>query len=424
MLSYTLNPSQTVKNYGFEIIGSTFDPIFTKAFLQSKPHVSIIGTSCFIDYSDCYNTSDRISLIKLFKNTPAGTTFNFSEADYFDEEQNIIKSVDGIFSLNSLTGNNKLIIGNIISGFTYENNYKFYNKNNFTTVPQYASKYTGATSANYIINNLNNGQYKSLENKGFLGSLLNKEEYVEISTTSTNTGKIPVDGFIKLKDTKEILYCGQTLTNENLLTQETTITHYLRGNANPEIISKSKKVVGCYIINDENGNQVDCFEKQNEMQAFLRSQFQGSTYTTQWVICDSCSFIPPSTHDASNTDKSYVFDALFFVSIVNDTDLNAQPISTLLVNYPTSYTSVATSQFSILSESGFKIDLSHPTLKGYIVKIYLDSGKTTLLEKDVFYFGVPGFDQSSIICKVTTTSPKTFYFDFIGPTTHSLTITT
>ncbi len=150
MPSYTLNITQSLQNYGLEIFGNTLDPVFVKGTIDSKPNVSISGASCFIDYSNSYNNSDRVYLIKMFKNTPSGTTFYFSNGLYYDEILNYRTEVSGIFSLGGITNSDRLIIGNIISGFTSGNTYSFYTSENFVNTPSYTTGYTGSTLSNYI----------------------------------------------------------------------------------------------------------------------------------------------------------------------------------------------------------------------------------------------------------------------------------
>lgn len=83
-LNYVLNATKTVQNYGLNLHGSTYDPVFTQGYLKSKPNVSIVGSSCFIDYSQTYNTSDLTFLKKHFSGTPVGVTFSFNDAVYYD----------------------------------------------------------------------------------------------------------------------------------------------------------------------------------------------------------------------------------------------------------------------------------------------------------------------------------------------------
>jgi hypothetical protein len=98
---YTLNAAQSIVNYGFQVLGSTYDPVFTKSYLQSSPNISISGNSLYIDYSNSFNNSDRTTLIKLFKNTPVGTTFSVSNAEYVDRELSVVSDLSVIFSLEN-----------------------------------------------------------------------------------------------------------------------------------------------------------------------------------------------------------------------------------------------------------------------------------------------------------------------------------
>lgn len=420
MSLYALNASQNIVNYGFQIFGSTYDPVFTKSYLQSSPNISITGNSLYIDYSNSYSNSDRTTLIKLFKTTPAGTTFAISNADYYDAELSVTVDLSSVFSFESLKNDDQLIVGGIVSGITIDPTYTYYVSENFANSPQYSTSYVGGTGSNYILNNLNDFKFKSVSNKGLLGSVFNKQEYIEISGSTLNSGKLLVNGSLQLKDKKEIIYCGVTLTNENLLNQETTITQYLRGESNPEILSKSRKTLGCYVIYDEYGNQVNCFERQNELQAYLRSQFEGTTYTTQWFVCDSCSRLGQNAFDASNPDKSFEFEASLFIKILTSYDLNNNPSYQMLVNYPTAITLRPASSVPISITNGFKLDLSHPTLKGYSISVYSEAEKVNVITKNLYFYGTPGYDQSSMVYVKTNNTPRNIFIVFDGPVVFTL----
>jgi hypothetical protein len=396
--------------------------VFTKGYVNSSPNVSIAGTSCYIDYSECYDNSDRTTLVKLFKNTPAGTTFALSNGDYYDSDLDIRRDISGVFSLQTLTNSDKLIIGGIVSGFTYDNTYKYYNKNNFIKHPQYSTGYAGATNSNWIKNTLNDSRFKSVMNKGILGSVFSKQEYVEIAGSTLNSGKLLVSGSIQLKDKQELIYCGVTLTNENLSTQQTTITQFLRGNSNPDILAKSTKTTGCYLVYDGLGNQVNCFEKQNELQAFLRSQYEGATYSTQWISCDSCSRLSDNSYNAASADKTFPFEALIFASIIESTDTNGNLSRSLYLNYPYSNVLRSASAITINLSNGFKIDLSHPSLKGYVVNVYSDINKINIITQNLYSIGTPGYDQAGLLFVLKPNSPKNLYFEFAGPVTFDLNV--
>ena len=362
-------------------------------------------------------------LIKIFESTPAGTTFALTDGNYYDSEQDYTVDVSGVFSLQSLTNSNKLIIGGIVSGFTYTTNYRFYNQNNFIDPPQYTTGYTGgATASNYILNSITNNPAKSFINAGFLGSEFGKEEYVGLSGSTLNTGKLKINSVVSLKDNRELLYTDVVLTDENLVTNNITVTQYLRGNANPEILSKSRKALGCYVVLDVDGNQVGCFENQNQLQSFLRSQYENSTYNAYWIPCSNCSRLTDNAFNAANGDKSILFDgSVFFV--INETQVASfnqsgqfqiDYVYTLLSNQSGNSILTSTSSLNFDVDYGFKIDLSHPTLKGFFVNLYLDSQRTVPMTDQFYVLGAPGFDQASLIYSKSETSPKKIYMELNG----------
>ena len=67
--------------------------------------------------------------------------------------------------------------------------------------------------------------------------------------------------------------------------------------------------------------------------------------------------------------------------------------------------------------NGLKLDLSHPSLKGYTVQVYSENTKTNLISTNLYYLGTPGFDQASIIYLKQAKSPRSLYIDFVGPVT-------
>jgi hypothetical protein len=432
MPSYVLNAVKSFLNYGISLYGSTSDPAYTKGYFYSRPNVSIIGSSCFIDYSNTTSISDLTYLIKLFGSAPAGTTFALSSGDYFDEEKNVRIDISGVFSKQSLTNNNKLVIGNIVSGFTYTTNYSYFDKGSFVNSPQYTTAYTGgATSSNYIINNITGNPQKSFINSGVVGSCFGKEEYIEITGSANNTGKLKINSVMKLKDNKEILYTDVALTTENLGATGSTSTFYIRGNANPDILNKSRKQLGCYVTYDTDGNQVSCFENQNQLQGFLRSQGETAGYSAYWVPCLDCSRLTDTAINSSTSDKSILFDANIFCYITEQATATLNNALEVVLSYVyTLYSNAAgnnnigvASEITFTIDNGFKIDLSHPSLKGFSVNAYVDQNKSIPMTQYLYNLGIPGYDQAGLIYQKTETSPKIIYLEFNGPSVIDLKIT-
>lgn len=432
MYNYVLNAVKTFSNYGLSLIGSTSDPSFTKGFFSSRPNISVFGQSCFIDYSNTTDISDLTYVKKLFSSSPSGTTYYLSETTYFDEEKNVRFMVSGTFTKNVVLNNDKLIIGTIISGFTTSANYSYFDRTYFTSAPQYETSYTGGpTSSNYILNNITSNPEKSFVNAGVIGSCFGKEEYVQINESSLNTGKLKINSVMRMKDNKEILYLDNNLTNENLGATLATSVFYLRGNADPIILNRSRKDIGCYIIFDSNGNQISCFENQNRLQAFLRSQQEPTTYTSYWVPCLDCDALTDNAMNAASADKSLIFDASVFVYIVqqpigilaNSSNYGISYVYSLYSNIGGNNALQSTTEMTFGINDGFKLDLSHPTLKNFEVNIYIDENKSIPMTQNIYKIGSPGYDQASLIYQKTPTSPKVLYLTFVGPTTINLKIT-
>jgi hypothetical protein len=430
-MSFVLNAVKSFTNYGIVLSGTTTDPALTKGFFSSSPNVSIIGNSCYIDYSNTSNISDLTYLKKLFFTAPIGTTYSISSGDYYDEFKNVRTDISGVFSKSSFTNNGKLLIGSIVSGLTYTSNYSYYDKSYFINPPQYTTGYTGAATLNFITNNITSNPAKSFINSGPIGSCFSQEEYVELSGTTLNAGKLKINSVIKLKDNKELLYVDNTLVSENLGATATSSTFYIRGNANPDILNKSRKLLGCYIIYDSNGNQTSCFENQNQLQGFLRAQATATGYSAYWVPCLDCSRLTDNALNAASSDRTLFFDANVFFYItqqalatVNDAlEVVLSYVYTLNSNAVSNSNLQTTSAITFTIDNGFKIDLSHPSLKGFEVEAYLDSSYTVPMSQYIYKLGILGFDQASLIYQKTTSSSKLIYLQFTGPTVINVQIT-
>lgn len=432
MFSYTLNAVKSLQNYGIFLRGGTTDPAFTQGFLYSSPNVSIVGSSCFIDYSNTTNLSDQTYIKKVFGTSPAGTTYSLSSGDYYDEFKNVRTDISGVFSKITTLNDNKLIVGEIVSGFTYTTNYSYYSRFNFISPPQYTTAYTGgSTASNYIVNSITSNPEKSFLNAGPIGSCFGKEEYVQISSSSLNTGKLKINSVMKLKDNREVLYTDTVLTTENLGSTASTCTFYLRGNAEPNILNVSRKTLGCYVTFDEDGNQVSCYENQNRLQAYLRTQSEPDDYVSYWVPCLDCSRLTDTGLNAATSDRSLIFDSTIFFFVTEQPVATINNASEYVITYTYTLYSNAAGNDSIAAtydvtfdiNDGFKIDLSHPSLKNFTVNAYSDSTKNVLMTQNIYKIGNPGYDQSSLIYQKSATSPKLIYLEFTGPTVFNVTVT-
>ena len=419
MENYTLNNVRSVTNTGMVFLGSTYDPCFANGWFSTTPNISINGITCYLDYSDTYNTSDRILLKKIFSTIPVGTSIYISPTDYYDEVKNIRTNLGGTFLYVSSFNDNKCIVGTISSGFTAIANYNFFDKNNFALPLQFTMGYTGgATAANYIVHSLPNKTKTPFSNCGVLGSSLNFEEYIEISGSTLNSGRLKIYGYIKLKDNREVLYTTISLTNEDRFSTNSTLNYYIRGDSDVSIIEKPQAALGSYTIYDANLVKQDCYDNQNEYQTYLRSQAIGSTYYGYWSPCQTCNNYVDIYSYAKNGNKTLYFvnSIYFLISAITATTsiTNYIPYGVYTTrDYGSTKTAVSTLNFS-LNFGNIKLDLSHPSLQGWSVDIYTDINLTQLLTTSYYRSGLPGFDQSYILLLYGSYLPKTVYCVFNG----------
>jgi hypothetical protein len=427
MSSFTLNQVRSITNTGMVLKGSTYDPCYSKGWMNTIPNISINGNTCYFDYSDTYDSSDRTLLTKIFSTIPVGTSVYVEPIDYYDELKNIRTALGGTFTYSSSFNSNKVIVGTVVSGFTFSTSYNFYDKINFVKPIQFTLGYTGgATAANYIIYSLPNKNNTSFSNSGILGSVLNFEEYIEISGSTLNSGRLRCYGFIKLKDSQELLYTVNTLTNEDLFTAKTTLKYFIRGTSNVGVKEKPEGALGAFTVYDQNLLKQDCYDNQNEYQTFLRSQSLGNTYYGYWLPCQSCGNFVESASYANNGNRTLFYANSIYFSIAQlATTVNNVTTSPFAVYTNRSYTAQSSLISAVTlasSSSNVKLDISHPSLQGWSVDIFTDPDLTQKLSTSFYRSGTPGFDQSYILLLYGQYLPKTVYCVFDGPTKLTVTL--
>jgi hypothetical protein len=431
---YALIKVQDITNYGFDIkYASSTDPILSKGWFFSSPNISVNGSTCYIDYSNTYNTSDRIYLNRSFGSMTAGTTFYVSSSQYYDAEKDYKTTIGGTCNFSTSLNNGKLIVATIASGFTSTNSYSYYAKENFIDFPQYTFGHNGTTGYCYILNTLPETGTNTFQKMGILGSGFSAEEYIDISGgTNSNASRIKVYGTSTLKDKQEILYFTSGGTTQNLIQSKTTINLYLRGNAANADYNFSPQSLGIITISDKTTNSiVDCYENQNGNQSIFRKNQLGSTYSSAYYSCNKC------------FDKIYGLDTSTAISpiFLPFTHSIYFLIESLVVGTTTKYGlytykdgsslngflssgsfKVAVTSFVVpLTGQNLKIDLSHPSLLGYDLFFYIDENRTIPLKDRLNIYGPPGKNTSFAFI----TKPDyvvTYYGTLAGPTNINFTI--
>ena len=424
-----LNKVRSYKNYGLIFQGNTYDPLFSKGWLLSAPSVSIQGSTCYIDYSQSYDSSDRTFLKRTFGTLSAGSTFYFQSTEYYDPITNTRGSIGGTCNFSSTLNNGKIIVSTIASGLTYSSTYNFYKKENFVTPVQYTFSTSGATSNNFILNTFPQTTYTTFKKMGFIGSQFGFQEYIDVSgTTGNNTGRIVVVGSAVLKDNQEILYLSSTLTDQSLISNASDLYMYIRGYSTVTEIEQPENIIGIYRIHDTDNKLIDCYENQNYYQTYLRNQALGTTMSGYWVECETC---PDSIYGSDvvsdGTPNNLLFDNNLFLFIEQvSTVFSSTYVPTLTYAAYTqrgySGTAQSASRLTFTISVGLKIDLSHASLQGWSFDVFTDVNCTNKLVNNIFISGQPGYDQSYVLIKNATDLPRTLYCKLNGPQSLTLII--
>lgn len=419
---YTLNNVRSLKNYGLYIIGNTYDPIFAKGIVQSKPNILINGSTCTIDYSHVFDMSDKTYFKKTFGKFSAGETFSISTSEYYDEQNNIRTNISGTLRLSSTTNDNQIVTATIVSGMTGVTGYNYFSKNNFTQTPQYTFTSTGGTVGYFLVNSLPNISKTTFKSMGIIGSAFGFEEYISISGgTAQNIDKIQVYGTTTLKDNTEVLYFTSGGTAQDFSSTASTVSLYLRGY--PYLITApyNSNVTGILTVNTYNtGDLVYCFENQSLNQASLRKSKLASGYSADYNACESCyDLIYGSGIGTTVNVSSPAFSNLLYLVVYNQSNVSSIT-ATRAAFLATSTTSV---NIASLSNTILKIDMSHPSLLGYNLEVYYDAGHNNPFGSGYSIYGIPGYNGAYAILNNYPTA-TTLYCILSGLSTIYFTIAT
>jgi hypothetical protein len=431
---YALIKVQDITNYGFNVLyASTSDPILSKGWALSTPNISINGSTCYIDYSNVYNTSDRVYLLRSFGSMTAGTTFYINSSQYYDAEKDYRVTVGGTCNFSSSLNNGKIIIATISSGLSGTTSYSYFNKENFIDVPQYTFYHNGSTGYCYLLNTFPTTGTNTFSKMGMLGSGFSAEEYIDISGgTADNSSRIKVYGTSILKDSQEILYFASGGTTQNLIQTKNTINLYIRGDASQANYNFSPQSLGIFTVSDSTTNNIiDCYENQNGNQGTFRTNLLTSAYTGAYYSCNKC------------LDKIYGLDSsnalgpiflpfthsLFLLIETNTTGtLTTYGLYTYRdggsVNGTVSSNAAKTkvSNFALPANAqNLKIDLSHPSLLGYSLLFFTDEARSIPMSSGLNIYGPLGKNTSFAFIKKPQ-GIATYYGRLLGDYTIDFTV--
>ena len=146
----------------------SLDELYTSEYVESSPSVIISGTDFIFDYSSKTNKDKYQDVVTLLKLKKSGITFDISNAEYYNPENNISANFSGTYTLSRFLGDDKIILSNV-SGATWDSKQKLYKDNYFkSNVLMGLTLPTGATGHYKVTNQLG---YTSSESFSKMGAV-------------------------------------------------------------------------------------------------------------------------------------------------------------------------------------------------------------------------------------------------------------
>ena len=433
MLKDALTTVKTSYSYTAQFIGNTADPCFTKGKLNGSANVFVTGNSFFFDYSELKNGTDLKFLNKFFNGRTGGDTFNFSSGTYYEPTTGSQITWNGTFTIQGKTGTyNQYILCSGVTG-TAALTAGYYVNKNFTSPIQFTA--TTGNTANILISKTPRNTPLNLDYLGIYGSDYGLEEYVEVVESASNKGRLTLKNFVKLNDETEVVYVTNSLTNENLFFNKSTINLVQRGIPSLEVLASTEIQNGVTKITDATtGNISLLLENQNTYQYDLKQK----NNTTQ-----NCYYYPNSTLKSItiNTENLSDYKNLsFFYSKIYI--LTTQTVYNLVYNsegfnisefvgFNNSEDRIyingnQTDIFEITKASvilPMKFDLSDASNRGSVIQLFTDFQCTQPLISDYYLTGSPGYEGSAFIYFANRpTSVSNIYIRCIKNTTNIIQI--
>ena len=432
-MSYVLNPVKTSVSYTGSFVGSTADPCYSKGLLKSSPSIHLAGNSFLFNYLECSNSNDLKFLKRFFSGLTVGSTFAFSNGQQVNIETGAVTYWDGTLTLQGITGNyNELIYA---SGITYNTGITsgLHNSTLFTKPVQFTAT-TGIT-CQYFLSVSPAQDPWNIHYLGLYGDDFGFEEYIDVSSSITNTGRLKVDNSIQLANNQEIIYIDPTttVTNENLYFKKSFITLYMRGSLPIEIDNYDQTINGVVKISTTMpGIYTNLLENQNRQQYALRNSSVANVGYS-WYPNMSLKYFNTNALNVG-AENSYQYNAIYHLyytttttprylissdylppTVIGNVFFNAVYINNAITASIVNTTTVAQGKT-------FKIDLSDARNKDLLVEPFLDEQCTIPLIDSYMLIGTPGKEGAAFIFSPLANSM--YYNIYLKLTRETVTIVT
>ena len=391
--------TKTFSSYGINIVNSYSDFDLIGKELKSNPLVYYYDTfgKAIFDYSSTADTDD-LDLLDLFlQGITNGNTFRVSNGYYVKEQDGITSNINGVYQFDGSTGNN-IILTTVVSvtgintaEYRYENSY-------FVDPPRLDLNrgFTGDTA--YII--------KSVTNQGEIVKLgLYEDDLVEISYSgnTANLDRLNVEKVEVSSDGEEYIFVKEPVRNDNRIGDWTTINVYTRGNPSAEVLLADPTLNGSANVFDKNGNILDCFDNQNELQGYLRRfGYSDTEITSVWGYGGQCTGVAVAQ---DGIGRGLNFDVLYVVrfgtaGFIIDNAVTPQLNLTVGRKY--------------LFHQGHVSNATAPVPQIVFSKVRNNVSTKNLLTTNYVTNGSPGNDNSYTILSTDSGLPSEFYYESLN----------
>jgi hypothetical protein len=387
--------TKTFSSYGINIVNTYSDFDLIGKELTSSPLVyyyNSFGKAIF-DYSQTVSTDD-LDLLEIFlQGITNGNTFSVSSGYYVKEQDGITSTINGVYQFDGATGNN-IILTTVVSATGINSAEYRYESEYFVNPPKLDlnTGFTGDTA--YII--------KSVTNEGEITKLgLYEDDLVEISYAgnTANLDRLNVEKVEVSTDGEEFIFVKEPVVNDNRIGLWTTINVYTRGNATSELLTSDLTLNGVANTYSKNGVILDCFENQNELQAYLRRYGYSDTEVTSiWGYSGIC----PETSTSSSTAGSITYNRLISVKYSKN--------GFVLDNVPNAELAVQVGQKYLFYQGDVSNSLLTPPQLVFS-KVRNTTSEKYLLRDAFQVSGIPGRSDSYTLLTVTSDLPEVFYYE-------------
>jgi len=394
---------KTFDSYGINIVNSYTDVDLLGKKINSSPLVQFYNsfTKAIFDYSNTESENDLEYIDILLQGLTNGNTFTISDGYYVKDQDGITSNINGIYQFDGAQNNN-LILTTVISASSVNNTESRYERDYFVNSPQFTLN-SGFTGDPYHV-------IKSMTNIGLverLGAVENDLIEVSYAGNTANIDRYRIEKVETSSENEELIFLKDSVNNDNRLGQLSTINLYVRGIPPLSLTEIDKDLNGCAKTYTVDGNYLECFENQNELQAYLRRfKYEEKNVLNTWTEeCNCVGFTAGYQTDGLN------FDAEFFVKISSNNYVIAG-VYTEVVN--------STNPTLNISEGIFKFDQSHFSNYSDTSKYELVFAETVneLLNEDYLNIFennyVAGTESAYTLLTVSSSTPRTFYYGARG----------